>query len=85
VLAIGTPERPDPFVRDVEKSPPLHVQTAGSGRSGGRRRHPVERCDGFLVDVAGHASLALEAGYLLRSETPGGGGPGDLAGVGVAP
>src|SRR5690606_5131505 len=86
----------DGLVRRYEALAPLSVSLLGErrrvapwglagGGAGARGRNAVERSDGSVESVAGHASLALAAGDRLRVETAGGGGWGDLAGEEAAP
>jgi 5-oxoprolinase (ATP-hydrolysing) len=49
------------------------------GEAGARGRNSVERRDGRVEEVAGKATISIEAGDRLRVETPGGGGYGPAA------
>jgi 5-oxoprolinase (ATP-hydrolysing) len=48
------------------------------GEAGARGHNSVERCDGRVEEVAGKATISMEAGDRLRIETPGGGGFGPV-------
>jgi 5-oxoprolinase (ATP-hydrolysing) len=88
----------DGLVRRYEFTAPVEVSILSErrevapfglagGRAGATGRNAVERRDGRVEELPGHARLRLEAGDRLRVETPGGGGygaPDAVARSGVA-